>query len=619
MSADVLERATHSLAHRGPDDAGTTIIQQFSPQKLHIALGSCRLAILDLSPLGHQPMHDPRTGNCIVHNGEIYNFRELRNRLEQEGAQFTSNSDTEVLLKAYSQWGDKCLTQLRGMFAFAIWDARKQRLLLARDPIGVKPLYYYASDKYFLFASEVRTLLNTGLVPRKLDDAGLINYLTFGSAYDPGTLIEGINAARPGHWLVWQNGVWSEKKYCDVLDEPSETISKTESEREQTPDLSDHLREAVRLQLRSDVPLGVFLSGGIDSSSIVALLSANGVKPRTFSLTFKEPEFNEAQFSRAVARRFATDHHETTISEADACSAIPEYLRAMDQPTMDGLNTYLVSRYARAAGVKVALSGLGGDELFAGYSNFHSVLQMQRFAKFWHGVPDLVRRPMSHAFAALAPKGDRSRKLFTLAHENGNLLHAYFLSRMLFTPGVKDALFPSASPEANQRARQILADSLAETRRLDPINQISYLEMRCYMLNTLLRDADCMSMAHGLELRVPLLDQQVAKKVFSIPGQCKLIDSVAKPLLVGASASLPAEVVHRPKQGFTLPFQHWLHGKLHATVDCTLRNVASGPLGSVLQPSAVTRVWQDFLRGRTAWSRPWSLYVLQRWSEMHLS
>jgi asparagine synthase (glutamine-hydrolysing) len=291
----------------------------------------------------------------------------------------------------------------------------------------------------------------------------------------------------------------------------------------------------------------------------------------------------------------------------------------MDQPTMDGLNTYLVSRYARAAGVKVALSGLGGDELFAGYSSFRTVLQMQRFSRLWHRVPDPARRAMANAFSALAPEADRSRKLFTLAYENGNLLHAYFLSRMLFTPQLSAALFPSVNPEADQRVKQVLADALAESRTLDPINQVSYLEMRCYMLNTLLRDADCMSMAHGLELRVPLLDQQVARKVFLIPGQCKLSDSVAKPLLVSATAALPAEVVHRPKQGFTLPFQHWLRGKLHDNVDCTLKNVASGPLGSILQPSAVVRVWQDFLRGRTSWSRPWSLYVLQRWSEMHLS
>ena len=619
----MLERATHSLAHRGPDDSGTTTILD-TRENIEVGLGNRRLAVLDLSSLGHQPMCDSNTGNWIVYNGEIYNCQEIREQLEQQGFCFRSHSDTEVLLKAYSHWGEKCLSELRGMFAFAIWDARRHRLFLARDPMGIKPIYYYAAEKHFLFASEVRTLLGTGLIPRHLDRAGLINYLTFGSAYDPITLIRGIAALRPGYFLIWQNGVVRQEKYWDLVDKNCDQICGFRKGPQNlpgawSPNLADNLAEAVRLQLRSDVPTGVFLSGGIDSSSLVALSSAIGVKPSTYSIVFPETEFNEAQFSRAIALHFRTDHHEIPVSQSDALQAVPETLEAMDQPTMDGLNTFLVSRYARAAGVKVALSGLGGDEFFGGYSSFRTVLQMERFSNFWHQLPEEVRRAAAEAFALFAPSSDRNRKLFALAHENGSLVHPYFLSRALFDMRSRQGLFPSATSEDEQRASATLRNTLDSAEGLDPVNRVSYLEARCYMLNTLLRDSDCMSMAHGLEMRVPLLDQEVSKNIFSLPGVCKLSRSVPKPLLLNAvHGMLPDHIVRRPKRGFALPFRHWLRDQLRPIVHVGLRRIPDGPLAEILDAPAVEHVWQDFLRERTSWSRPWSLYVLQRWSELHL-
>ena len=623
VAAGLLELATQSLAHRGPDDSGTFIIRESLPEPVEVGLGNRRLAILDLSPLGHQPMQDPQTRNWIVYNGEIYNFREIRAKLEEEGIRFGSNSDTEVLLKAYGRWGEGCLDKLRGMFAFAIWDAQRHRLFLARDPMGIKPLYYCTSGQYFLFASELRTLLGTGLVPRRLDAAGLINYLAFGSLYDPITLIEGVSALRPGHYLTWQQGTVRDAMYWDLAPGKEQLVN---SSGEETPiqrkNLEDEMRatldESVRMQMVSDVPVGVFLSGGIDSSSLAGILTRSGAALNTFSIVFQEADYNEAEYSRAVAQKFETDHHEILVSQRDALEAVPGALQAMDQPTIDGLNTYLISRQTRAAGIKVALSGLGGDEFFAGYSTFHSVPRMESFTRVWGYLPAMARRSLAGAFTLVAPDNDQNRKLSALASGNGSVLHPYFLSRMLFTQEQRDGLFSSRDVDSIERAQDPLRENLRRTRDLDAINRVSYLEARCYMLNTLLRDSDAMSMAHGLEVRVPLIDHHLAQKLIALPGGWKLDRHTPKPLLVGAlRGTLPDQIVHRRKRGFTLPFEHWLREELRSEVENALGRIAQGPLASVLDPRVVSQIWQDFQQGKTSWSRPWSLYVLQRWCELH--
>ncbi|HLW85819.1 MAG TPA: asparagine synthase (glutamine-hydrolyzing) [Candidatus Sulfotelmatobacter sp.] len=626
VPADVLERATASLAHRGPDDSGTIILRDSTPEPLEVGLGSRRLAILDLSPLGHQPMHDPETGSWIVYNGELYNFRDLRRELEEVGITFTSHSDTEVLLKAYARWGESCLAKFRGMFAFALWDAQRHCLFLARDPVGIKPLYYAQAGNYFLFASEVRTILGTGLVPRRLDQAGLLNYLTFGSAYDPLTLVEGIHALPAGHSLMWNRGTIRQTRYWDLLDDDPlgsaaafKHQSSTDRQRAAST-LQPMLEEAVRLQLVSDVPVGVFLSGGIDSSALVSILSRGGVTPATFSIVFQESDFSEAEYSRAIAKKFRTDHHEITVSQEDVRAAIPDALRAMDLPSMDAVNTYFVSRETRSAGVKVALSGLGGDEVFGGYSNFRAVPRMEQFANLWNHLPQAARNPLASAFVAFSHTTDQNRKLASLARDNGRLTHPYFLSRMLFTPSQVDELFPSASPQTARCAAAERANLLQRSLGLDPVNRVSYLESRCYMLNTLLRDADFMSMSQGLEVRVPLIDDRLAKAVLALPGSWKISADTPKKMLVDAlENSLPPEIIHRPKRGFTLPFEHWMRGELRAEVEAVLTGgMSDGPLGETLDAGRVRTVWEDFRRGATSWTRPWALFVLHRWCVLHL-
>lgn len=624
VAPEILERATMSLAHRGPDDSGTIIIREESSEPIEIGLGNRRLAILDLSPLGHQPMQDPGTGNWIVYNGEIYNFREVRKKLQGLGTSFQSDSDTEVLLKAYGHWGEECLRELRGIFAFAIWDAQRHRLFLARDPLGIKPLYYGSFGQYFLFASEIRTLLGTGLVPRQLDSAGLANYLEFGSLYDPITLIEGVSALRPGHSLVWENGNVQERMYWDLVNPRSKAA--IEANRRSSPagrrtleeELHASIDESVRMQMVSDVPVGAFLSGGIDSSSLIGLLSRSGLQVSTFSIIFREADYSEAEYSRLVAKKFGTEHHEILCSQHDALEAWPEAVKAMDQPTIDGLNTYFVSRQTRAAGIKVALSGLGGDEMFAGYSSFRAVPRMELFSRYWQHVPSFFRQPLANSYAWLMSDTDQTRKLATLARANGRIVHPYFLARMLFTPEQSDRLLIARDSESVERSQTSVEENLGRTRDLDPVNRVSYLESRCYMLNTLLRDSDVMSMAHGLEVRVPLIDHKLAEKLFALPGNWKLDAGTPKPLLVGAlHGELPDQIVHRRKRGFTLPFEHWLRDELHAGVEATLRNIPGGPLASVLNAPAILKIWQDFHTGHTSWSRPWALYALQRWCELH--
>ena len=632
VPVQVLESATRSLAHRGPDDGGSVILHDSSTGEIEIGLGNRRLAILDLSPLGHQPMTDPETGNWIIYNGEIYNFREVRTKLERAGFLFRSASDTEVILKAYAHWGEKSLDEFRGMFAFTIWDARRHCLFMARDPMGIKPLYYSHSDRYFLWSSEVRSLLGTGFVSRRIDSAGLISYLTFGSLYDPNTLVEGVRALPPGHFLNWKEGRITLGEYCDVID-PTITASAAlandggaKSREQLENEVAQVLEESVRMQLVSDVPVGVFLSGGIDSSCLISILSRIGVRPSTFSIVFREADYSEAEFSRAVAKQFHTDHHEITVSQDDLLAVIEPAVHAMDLPTIDGVNTYFISQKARAAGIKVAISGLGGDEIFAGYSSFGTVPRMERIASTWRRMPGALREPLTNVYAALAVPSDQNRKLMALGRNGEQVIHPYFLSRMLFTPNQRNGLLAGVlSTGANadvldfQRAEKPLTDCLSRAQSLDPINRVSYLETRCYMLNTLLRDSDSMSMAHGLELRVPLIDHRLARLVLGLPGAWKLDEATPKPLLVrNCGRELPDQIVHRKKRGFTLPFEHWLRDSLRPVVQKSLCKIEDGPLGGLIDQRAVCNVWKDFLAGRTSWSRPWSLYILQSWCQEHL-
>jgi len=565
-------------------------------------------------------MSDPATGNLIAYNGEVFNFREVRKQLEHIGIQFSSQTDTEVVLKAYAALGEACVEHFRGMFAFAIWDNAAQKLFIARDRLGKKPLYYYQGEGFLLFASEVRALLATGLVQRRINTDTVAHFLTFGSVYDPQTLVEGVKSLPPGSYLTWQSGRLEIYRYWDAArfagGEQTAHTADPGDEASVVTRLKNLLSDAINLRMVSDVPVGVFLSGGIDSSTLVAALAASRQeKLNTFSVVFNEGEFSEARFSSLVARRFGTEHRDITVTGKDFLASIPDALAAMDQPSLDGFNTFVISRAVRRTGLKVALSGQGGDELFAGYDTFRMVPRMEKFQSWENWLPLSLRSVLASAVPG-RDSSDHRRKLSALVEGNGSLVHPYFLARMVFVPRQQQKLLRQGSIRAVKSA---MAGAIAVAAPLDPVNRVSYLELTNYMANTLLRDADCMSMANGLELRMPFLDHQLVEYVLSIPGGMKLDSRTPKHLLVKAMQGLlPDEIVHRPKRGFTLPFERWMRGELQQTVVSALAQVGEGPLGEVLDPSTVMQVWKDFVAEKTSWSRPWSLYVLDRWCRKNL-
>lgn len=619
---ECLLRGLAALAHRGPDDSGWHVVRQSGPQPTSIFLGNRRLAILDLSPAGHQPMKDRDAGNWIVYNGEIYNFREIRSELESYGVVFHSHSDTEVILKAYGKWGAGCLDYFRGMFAFAIWDAQARVLFLARDRFGEKPLYYFHRDGLFLFSSEVRSLLQTGLVARQLDDVGLTEYLRFGSVSNPDTLIKGIRSLPPAHCLLLKEGGATVRKYWDLNSADRDLAAPGPVRRigpETIIELRTQLEDAILLRTVSDVPVGIFLSGGIDSSSLVALLSRKHLNLSTFSVVFNEADYSEAEYSRSVSARFATDHHEIVISSPAVMTSLPQIIGAMDQPTVDGVNTYIISRETRRMGFKVALSGLGADEIFAGYETFTAVPRMESFAWRATAINPTLRHMLASMISLLdSRRRPRAEKLAALIEGDDAVPHPYALARTLFMPRQLRQLSLVNGNRNADSAMAPLADIVKWAERFDPVNRVSYLELRHYMTNTLLRDSDFMSMAHGLELRVPFIDHKLAEFLFRIPGDLKLKRGLPKWLLTEAvQAGLPQKVVNRPKRGFTFPFELWLKNEMRRDMEDVLLDTGAN-LVEGIDRKFVVAVWEDFLAGKTTWSRPWSLYVLKQWVDRFL-
>jgi asparagine synthase (glutamine-hydrolysing) len=590
-----------SQKHRGPDDQGIARCEFHGGEVL---LGNTRLAIIDPSIAGHQPMRDPANGNCITYNGETYNFRDLLKEIDHDSEPWLSNTDTEVVLRAYRKFGVAAFRKLRGMFALALWDTQRETLVLARDPLGIKPLYYYATENQFVFASELRALLASGLVPRRLSAAGVDSYLSNGSVEAPLTIIEGVKQLLPGHLLQLSTNETQQVELTDLEFVIPKSPDIERNREDAVARLRQELEESVRLHLISDVPLGVFLSGGMDSSALVALMSRiNKQPPKTFSIVFDEAQFTEAPFSRAVAERFNTDHSEIRLSEDRLLKILPDAIGAIDQPTMDGINTFIVSSAVKTKGITVALSGLGGDELFAGYPSFRRALRFESMSR-------LSRRVLRAAAGVgqFAVNGSVQRhKFWQLANSEGTPEDVYGISRQLFST---DSMKRITGREGDLHMRN------GSCHDGDIVNTISRLELNGYMTNTLLRDTDAMSMANSLEVRVPFVDTRVVDYVLSLPGEWKAPGHGGpKPLLADAlSDLLPREFLNRPKMGFTLPFEKWLQGKLRGEVAAVLEKTGLG-----LNAQAVRDVWRRFLEKPTAvgWSRPWSLYVLSRWCEIN--
>ena len=597
LTTEAVARMNAAQRHRGPDDQGTW---RCAFGQGEISLGNTRLAIIDTSSAGHQPMFDPASGNCITYNGETYNFKDLSADIRLDPR---SGSDTEVVLHAYNKLGTACLERIRGMFALAIWDQSNGELVLARDRFGVKPLYYYVSDGLVVFASELRALLATGLIPGKLSRSGLDSYLATGSVTAPLTMVEGVRQLLPGHYLR-VNVTDSRNLKCTLAKFTADEhgLPPPESRAEAVVQLRAELEESVRVHLVSDVPLGVFLSGGMDSSALVALMSRISTqRPKTFSVVFDETHLSEEQYSRSVAQRFNTDHCEIRLGEEQLLEMLPGAIAALDQPSMDGINTYVVAKAVKEAGVTVALSGLGGDELFAGYPSFRRALKVA-------SIPVGPRRVLRAAAAVGGsfPRGSvRREKFLQLAGSRGSAAEVYQITRQLFST----TSFPPINTEKHG----------SET---DVVNAISKLELEGYMANTLLRDTDAMSMAHSLEVRVPFIDTKIVDYVLSLPGEWKLDRRrarVPKALLADAvSDLLPLDFLARKKMGFTLPFEKWMQGRLRAEISSVFQD-AQQLAAAGLAAENVRDLWRKFLHAPRAvgWSRPWSLFVLANWCRLN--
>ena len=614
--AEALQRGNRALAHRGPDDEGFEFLTP-ADDELTAAFGQRRLAVLDLSAAGHQPMCDAATGNWITYNGEVFNFSDVRQALAARGHRFQSNSDTEVLLKGLSYSGTDAIAAWRGMFALGFWQAAERRLTLIRDRLGIKPLYYFYDGQSFVFASEVRALLATGLVPRRLSRVAVESYLSYGSVQQPLTIIENVYALLPGHTLTLADGQIATKAYWQLQPAADKQLA---NEAEVTEELRALLLEVTRLRLVADVPVGVFLSGGIDSSALVSLMRrATTGAIKSFSVAFDKREFDESVYAERIARQFHTEHHTVTLSESELLTKLPRALAALDQPAVDGFNSYLVSEAVAQAGLKVALSGAGGDEVFAGYSFFRNVAQTERYRQKARQLPAALRRAAAAAIGAVAPSS-RGRKLSSLLRSEHLNEHSVQLQRRLFTREQQQQLLSvnGYAADVYQRDNTLLT---AWTQRQsvlsssgDAINQASVLELGGYLSNTLLRDTDAMSMAHSLEVRLPLIDHRLVEFMLSVPGHLKVRANEPKRLLVNAIGDLPREIVHRPKRGFELPFKHWLRHELRAEI---AREFSETPLKHLLQLPALTELWRDFQAERLTWSRVWSLYVLSRWAALN--
>jgi asparagine synthase (glutamine-hydrolysing) len=625
-----------AMLHRGPDDSGFLVDDSRVPG---LALGMRRLSIIDL-PGGHQPVWNETRDVAVIFNGELYNYRELRERLILAGHRFQTQSDTEILVHGWEEWGEDLLDELRGMFAFALLDLRKHfatvpLVFLARDPLGIKPLYYAQTDEGFAFASELRALLALSGLSRAISTDALTSYLLFGSVSEPLTLVENVFSLPPGHRLLLyvpdrrrtpRARPWWDPRHSPAARDPRGPRDFGAA----IPRVRTLLDDAVQAHLVADVPVGLFLSSGLDSSAVSAFAGRARRGIQSFTLTFPDTPYDEAPLARRVAEATGTQHTEVPLQGTDMLMRIDEAVAALDQPTMDGINTYFVSWAARQVGLKVALSGLGGDELFAGYSTFSDTPKLMRLELLSRFVPDAFRRvsnPLVSTLLARRGSADAARKASDAWLAPSALPHPYFFTRLLFPPS---ELWRLTEPRFRNSA--VATDGVTldptwlgwleraadQSRELEPVAGVSWLELRTYMASTLLRDTDSVSMARSLEVRVPLLDTPLVEFMCALPDDARVQPDRPKALLRAAlDGLLPAEILQQKKRTFTLPWEDWMRTALRPRIEASFANLAP-TLAAHLHSAGVQTVWDNFLNARTTWSRPWSLYVLNEWCRRHL-
>jgi asparagine synthase (glutamine-hydrolysing) len=602
-SRELTHRMCEVIRHRGPDDEGIFVDKG-------VALGMRRLSIIDLST-GQQPIHNEDRTVWIVFNGEIYNFKELRRDLEAKGHVFYTSTDTEAIVHAYEEWGTAAFQRLRGMFGLAIWDTRSRTLFVVRDRIGIKPMHYAIVRGRLYFGSEIKSLLQAPHLPRDLDMDAIDHYLSFLYTPRDGSIFASVRKLPPGHFLTWRNGAVTVEQYWELP--ATETYRGTEADA--VHQLRAVLSDAVRSHLVSDVPLGAFLSGGVDSSLVVGLMAeTSGARVKTFSIGFNEPAFDELEHARRVARHFGTDHHELIV-EPDAVGILDRLISHFDEPFADSsaIPTWYVSEMARRH-VTVVLSGDGGDELFGGYDRY---LPHPRVVAFDRFSPRGARRVAAIAAARL-PHGVRGKNF--LRHVGRDDRGRYLDAIRFFGTDEKPALLTT---DARQRMREAdaehrLARHFERYSGLTWASQMMRFDTETYLPEDILTKVDRMSMAHSIESRVPLLDNEVVAFASTLPASLKIRDGRRKHVLKEAAATLlPAEILNRPKQGFGVPLGVWFRGNLRELFSDSLLSSASLQRG-YFQPAFVRQIVNEHLSGKRDHTlRLWQLVVFERWHQQY--
>jgi asparagine synthase (glutamine-hydrolysing) len=601
------------IVHRGPDDDG---YHTDGP----VALGMRRLSIIDLRT-GNQPIANEDKTVWVVYNGEIFNYPVLKPELEAKGHRFSTKADTEAILHLYEEHGEDFVSRLNGMFAIALWDARRRRLILARDRLGIKPLHYAWHEGRLFFGSEIKSLLRAG-VSRDIDPDALSRYFTFEYVPAPDSIFRSVKKLLPGHLMVVQDGRAESRRYWDVRF--AATKIRPRREEEYAGEIAARLRESVRLRLLSDVPLGVFLSGGIDSSAVTALMSETaGSRIKTFSIGFREKSFDELAYARMVAERFGTEHTEFVVDAAQVAPLVPTLMEYLDEPLADAsiIPTYVISKLARAH-VTVALAGDGGDELFAGYDSYKAF----KVARLYRTIPGFLRRGIIGPAVRALPASEKrlsfefkAKKFAAGAEYPPEIANTLWWGA--YAPALKDRLL-----SAGLRSRAA-ADVFAPiawhrqfTRAADPLDRLAYLDLKLYLQDDLLVKVDRMSMANSLEIRVPFLDYTFVEFAATIPSRLKLKGFTSKYILKKALASrLPAGILTKKKIGFDIPLGAWMRGPLREFVQDTLAPARLARHG-YFDAAFVSRLLDEHFAGRHNHRQLlWPLIIFQFWHDRYAS
>ena len=610
-----LRAMNNCMAHRGPDADGFFLEKNYG-------LAHRRLSILDLSTSANQPFSDSANRYITVFNGELYNYRDVQQKMPEH--HFNTTSDTEVLIEWFARRGMEGIPDFSGMFAFAMVDRQTGNTTLVRDRFGVKPLYYYQDEHRLIFASEIRAILATGYVKSSLDPVGLRSYFRYQSVASPGTLLKGIKQLPAGHFLEIKNAPFAKN---DGADSKGSTDNSVRVELKQwysipstgaAADFSNAdtvkknirqlLEQAVEKRLVSDVPVGAFLSGGIDSSLVVALMARTSSQPvNTFNICFKEEEFDESKWANMVAQKYHTNHRAIEMKPTHFLDELMNALNAMDSPSGDGINSYVVSKAVRQQGITVALSGIGGDELFAGYPFFPTYLKIQQRAQIWDNTT--VLRQVFGKMMEVNNRLNLSKIKTLLEAKKSNIAWLYPVFRQVLPDSIPDAVLDLS---ANGMVQEELLKQKEVIKKLPLLSQVTVAELMGYTQNTLLKDMDQMSMAVGLELREPFFDHALIQYVLQIPDSLKFPETPKKLLVDSLAGLIPDEVIHRPKKGFTFPWKHWMKNELKPFCTSMIRSFAGRP---GVNNQALLRHWNDFLleEKQARWMDIWLFVVLEYW------